>query len=85
MDFRLIPSDFMLLIGQRKDVPLTETAQLLPDPKDETIDHLKSELFAKQNEINKITNTLGWRLLTRYGRVKYRYLLPLLRMLRLKS
>lgn len=85
MDFCLIPSDFMLLIGQRKDVPLIEPAQFVPETRHETIDFLKSELAAKQREIEKITNSLGGRLLGRYGKFKYRYLLPLLRMLGLKS
>lgn len=85
MDFCLIPSDFMLLIGQRRDVPLMEPAQFVPETRQETIDYLKSELVAKQQEIEKITNSLGWRLLSRYGRFKYGYLLPFLRRLGLKS
>lgn len=34
-------------------------------------------------ELGKIKGSLGWRLLSRYGRVKYRYLLPVYRWLRL--
>lgn len=38
-------------------------------------------LAAKETELAKITNTLGWGWLTRYGRIKYRYLLPVYRAL----
>ena len=37
---------------------------------------LKIRLIEKQAELDKITNTLGWRLLSHYGRFKYRFLLP---------
>ena len=45
---------------------------------------VKSEerLREKQAELDKITNTLGWRLLRHYGRLKYRFLLPAYRLLR---
>ena len=81
MDFCLIPSDFMLLIGQRRDVRLQEPAQFVPETKDETIAYLKSELLAKQTETDKMIQSPGWRLLSRYGKIKHRYLLPMLHML----
>jgi len=37
---------------------------------------LSQELAVKRAELAKITNTLGWRLLSRYGKLKYRLLLP---------
>lgn len=37
---------------------------------------LAEELAIKRAELEKITNTLGWRLLSRYGKIKYRLLLP---------
>lgn len=43
---------------------------------------LKVNLTEKQAELDKITNTLGWRLLRHYGRFKYRFLLPAYRLLR---
>jgi hypothetical protein len=50
--------------------------------------HVESEeeilaLQARQQaELDKITNTLGWRLLRHYGRFKYRFLLPAYRLFR---
>ncbi len=46
-------------------------------------DLLSAQLSAKSNELDRITQTLGWRVLNRYGRFKYRHLLPLYRLLRL--
>jgi hypothetical protein len=37
---------------------------------------LAEELAAKSADPGKITNTLGWRLLTRYGKIKHRFMLP---------
>jgi hypothetical protein len=37
---------------------------------------LAGELATKNADLAKITNTLGWRLLSRYGKIKYRFLLP---------
>ncbi|HWX41575.1 MAG TPA: glycosyltransferase family 2 protein [Blastocatellia bacterium] len=42
----------------------------------------KHVLIQKENELNKIMGTLGWRLLSRYGPVKYRYVVPLVVRLR---
>ncbi|HKG22592.1 MAG TPA: glycosyltransferase [Blastocatellia bacterium] len=42
-----------------------------------------SQLAETEGELERITASPGWRLLTRYGRLKYRYLLPLYRLLRL--
>jgi len=39
-------------------------------------DSLRERLAERQAELNKITSTLGWRLLSHYGRFKYRFLLP---------
>jgi GT2 family glycosyltransferase/glycosyltransferase involved in cell wall biosynthesis len=36
----------------------------------------ESQLRDKDAELKRITGSLGWRLLSRYGRIKYRYLLP---------
>jgi polysaccharide pyruvyl transferase CsaB len=47
----------------------------------EIAEALQAQLSQTQAELLKITNTLGWRLLSRYGKVKYRYLLPVYRML----
>lgn len=47
----------------------------------ETIRVLSEQLSAKDYELRRVTNTLGWRMLSRYGRIKYRYLLPVYRAL----
>jgi hypothetical protein len=46
---------------------------------------LSSQLAEKVAEIDRITNTLGWRLLRWYGKIKYPYLLPIYRLLGLMS
>jgi hypothetical protein len=43
---------------------------------------LEARLNEKQAELEKINNTLGWRLLSRYGKFKYRFLLPAYRLFR---
>ena len=43
---------------------------------------LNAQLTEKQAELDKITNTLGWRLLRHYGRFKYRFMLPAYRFFR---
>ena len=40
------------------------------------IESLSTELARKERELQRITRSLGWRLLSRYGRIKYRFLLP---------
>src|SRR5438552_781132 len=44
---------------------------------------LSAELSAKTHELDKIKNSLGWRMLSRYGRIKYQRLLPVYRALKL--
>ena len=39
------------------------------------------ELKTAQDELDRISSTMGWRLLSRYGRLKYRHLLGLYRLL----
>lgn len=52
--------------------------------KDEAaIQNLQQHLSARDLELSRITRSLGWRLLRRYGKIKYRYLLPLYRALNL--
>jgi hypothetical protein len=74
-----------------KHLPLVETERSRPVsheyPHTGTL-HVESEeeilaLQARQQaELDKITNTLGWRLLRHYGRFKYRFLLPAYRLFR---
>jgi len=42
---------------------------------------LAGRLAETEAELGKIVNSIGWRILSRYGRVKYRYLLPVYRAL----
>ena len=53
----------------------------------ETLKHadrvLLAELDKKEAELSRIEESLGWRLLSRYGPIKYRYLLPIYRVLNL--
>lgn len=42
---------------------------------------LLAQLSAKADELDQITQSLGWRVLSRYGKLKYRHLLPLYRVL----
>jgi hypothetical protein len=44
---------------------------------------LSAQMAAKDGELKRITGTLGWRLLGLYGKIKYRYLLPVYRLLHL--
>lgn len=43
---------------------------------------VQARLTETQAELDKITNTLGWRLLRHYGHFKYRFLLPAYRLFR---
>lgn len=42
---------------------------------------LSSHLGAKDAELSRIMRSVGWRLLSRFGSIKYRYLLPVYRLL----
>lgn len=42
---------------------------------------LENNLAAKEHELARLTNTFGWRLLSRYGPIKYRFVLPAYRRL----
>lgn len=52
-----------------------QLVQQLAQKKVET-HNLSIQLQAKSQELNRITSTLGWRLLRRYGPIKYRFVLP---------
>jgi hypothetical protein len=40
------------------------------------VEELTLKLAEREAELKRITDSLGWRLLSRYGKVKYRFLLP---------
>lgn len=50
--------------------------------RDETIRDLFTHLDLKQAELDRIRGTLGWRVLSLFGPIKYRVVVPLLRLLR---
>jgi O-antigen biosynthesis protein len=43
---------------------------------------LTEQLAAREGELYRVKNSFGWRLLSRYGLIKYRYLLPLYRLIK---
>lgn len=47
---------------------------------EEKIRVVSAQLVDTETQLKRITNTLGWRVLSRYGRVKYKYVLPALRL-----
>jgi len=49
------------------------------------IEVISAQLEMRQSQLDKITSSLGWRLLSSYGRLKYKYLLPVYRLLRLRQ
>jgi hypothetical protein len=57
---------------------------LMADAKESELERgiLSSKLALKEAELQRITNTIGWRVLSLYGRIKYPYLLPIYRLLR---
>ncbi|HEU4390146.1 MAG TPA: class I SAM-dependent methyltransferase [Blastocatellia bacterium] len=118
IDGELLPSDFMILVGTRRDSPPLrradpaeiaavlrariadlerEARNLLSrvasyeqailelraqvEEKNQTINSVTGQLRARENEIDRMKNTLGGRLLGLFGPIKYRYVLPLLRAL----
>jgi GT2 family glycosyltransferase/exopolysaccharide biosynthesis predicted pyruvyltransferase EpsI len=63
-----------------------ESITQLEDKLTQTTDSFSDQLAAreaqigsKDAELDRIRGSLGWRLLSRYGRIKYRYLMPLYR------
>ena len=46
----------------------------------ETVDVLSAQLLDTETQLKRIKDTLGWRLLSHYGRIKYRFLLPVYRL-----
>ncbi|MEK6322242.1 MAG: class I SAM-dependent methyltransferase, partial [Acidobacteriota bacterium] len=70
--------------SQKKNHRLAGSNNLLKfqlTKKDQAIHMLSGSLAANDARLNWMTNTLGWRLLSLYGPIKYRYLLPVYRML----
>jgi hypothetical protein len=86
IDSGSLPSDFMLLIGRKRSIPeeeieMSDATAIRFAEKESEIELLRDQLAGREAEIEKIKSTLGWRLLSRYGRIKHRYLLPVCRRL----
>jgi len=74
--------------AQKLALQLAETEQkyaALVTRQKNAIEVISAQLEMRQSQLDKITSTLGWRLLSSYGRLKYRYLLPVYRLLRLRQ
>jgi SAM-dependent methyltransferase len=63
------------LAAESMVIQLEEVAGRLAEKEGE-LESTASRLTAKQSELDKITGSLGWRLLSRYGLVKHKLLLP---------
>jgi hypothetical protein len=87
IDEDILPSDFMLLVGRRKSETDedTETDSRHLIAKEREIRRLRVELESREQELERIKGTLGWRMLSGYGRIKHRFLLPVYRRLRKNS
>jgi polysaccharide pyruvyl transferase CsaB len=74
--------------AQRAQQRLAGTNHLLSVQLSKT-EHARQTLATRtanvEGQLERIHNTLGWRFLSRYGRIKYKYLLPLYRMLNLPA
>jgi SAM-dependent methyltransferase len=81
IDEDILPSDFMLLAGCRKRGEDIEADSRRLTAKDHEIKRLQVELEARERELEKIKGTMGWRMLSGYGRIKHRFLLPVYRRL----
>lgn len=47
---------------------------------EENARRMSAQLLDTETQLKRITNTLGWRLLSRYGPIKYKYVLPVFRL-----
>jgi len=65
-------------LGEREETILATEVRL-----EEEKERLTLELAKKDAQLGLIASSLGWRLLSHYGPFKYRYLLPIYRLLRL--
>jgi hypothetical protein len=73
-----IENDFCntYLVERLSGVGVIRTArEMEPDPT-QAIHELTLRLAERDAELKRINDSLGWRLLSRYGKVKYRFLLP---------
>jgi hypothetical protein len=55
--------------------------ELLIEEKEQARQAVSARLAATESSLASMTNSLAWRLVSRYGKIKYRYLLPVYRIL----
>jgi hypothetical protein len=70
-------------IVQRLSTQLAEQARALrlqAECAEERVSVLSARLHATETQLQKIRDTLGWRLLSRFGRIKHSYLSPIYRL-----
>jgi hypothetical protein len=68
---RLAEKEAQLEIARQLALRLAETEAQL-----ETARRLALRLAKKEAQLEKISNSLGWRLLSHFGPIKYRFVLP---------
>ena len=68
-------------VGERQRAVDSLAAEL--NASHEKLITLTAKIAERETELEKIRSTLGWRLLREYGKIKYRYLLPIYRFLNL--
>jgi polysaccharide pyruvyl transferase CsaB len=71
----------MRTLSEQQAQLLNDNANLnrLFSQNEQRVQLLSKQLIVKESELTRITSSLGWRLLSRYGQIKYRYLLPVYR------
>ena len=67
-------------VGERQRAVDSLAAEL--DTSHKKVITLTAQIAERENELNEIRSTLGWRLLREYGKIKYRYILPIYRLLK---
>jgi Glycosyltransferase Family 4 len=65
----------MELLEIRHASKTAQLEELISESRKQALE-LTGEVAIRNAELSKITRTLGWRLLSRYGKIKYRFLLP---------
>jgi len=77
--------EFFFRLGDDLESKLKHEEQLLAlsanlHEKELLAQSLAAQLADREMELARITSSLGWRILSRYGRIKYKYLMPVYRL-----
>lgn len=69
------------LAGQLAEkVGALQESELRAKESEEKIQLVSAQLVNTENQLRQVTDTLGWRLLSRFGPLKYKYVLPFFRL-----